>query len=574
MIRLATLLLALFWGNALAAQTAEKRVALVVGNARYTTSPLANPANDARDVATALQKAGFSVTLKYDQAYDALNNLLTDFARSIKDPGTVALFYYAGHGVQYGGQNYLVPIGADNVVDESEIEWRCVPLERVTAKMQDASNRLNVIVLDACRSFPVARGARKLQNGLTQTGGAVPELLIAYATAPGSVADDRSDGTNGLFTASLLRHISTPGYDLHKVFLETRKDVKQRTNGKQVPGVTDNVTIDFYFFPPPPLPDKPQEPVVSEKTSPQPSKLPAANPPTTVQSPSAHAPEMVEVKGGKFRMGRETDDTDAGDAERPAHPVTVPDFEMGKYEVTNAEFCRFLNEIAAKITLNADGEVTLDGKVVFDLYYAGKRVGGALKVHGFMEQIEYDNGTAAGGEFSVKRGYERHPVVMVTWDGAKAYAAWLSKKTPTSKPYRLPSEAEWEYAARGGQQSRSIAQGTADYKYAGSDDPKEVAWFDQNSEEKSHPVGGKKANQLGLCDLSGNVWEWCEDCWHATYVGHPRDGSAWVESGCSSRVVRGGSWNNLTFNVRAALRGWIGQSARGFNDGFRLARTK
>ncbi len=563
------LLLALLWVNALAAQTAEKRVALVVGNARYTTSPLANPANDARDVAAALQKAGFSVTLKYDQAYDALNNLLTAFAGSIKDPGTVALFYYAGHGVQYGGQSYLVPIGADNLAEESEIEWRCVPLERVTAKMQDASNRLNVIVLDACRSFPVARGTRKLQNGLAASGVTVPELLIAYATAPGGVADDRSEGANGLFTASLLRHISTPGYDLHKVFLETRKDVKQRTNGKQVPGVTDNVTIDFYFFPPPPLPDKPQEPVLSEKTSPQPSNLPAANPPATVQPPSAHAPEMVEVKGGKFRMGSETDDTDAGDAERPAHPVTVPDFEMSKYEVTNAEFCRFLNEIASKITLNADGEVTLDGKVVYDLYCSGQKVGGCA---GFTEQIEYDNGTAAGGEFSVKRGWERHPVVMVTWDGAKAYAAWLSKKT--SLAYRLPSEAEWEYAARGGQQSRAIAQGGVDYKYAGSDDPKEVAWYDQNSEKKSHPVGGKKANQLSLHDLSGNVWEWCEDCWHATYVGHPRDGSAWVESKCSSRVVRGGSWFFNSRNVRAAVRGRVAPGLTYNSFGFRLARTK
>lgn len=559
---LANLIFALLCCCALSAQT-EKRLALVVGNAKYANNPLANPANDARDMAAALRSAGFTVTEKYDQNYDALNNLVTDFARSIKDPNAVALFYYAGHGVQYGGTNYLVPIGADNLGDENEIEWRCVPLDRITSKMQDAGNRLNIVVLDACRTFPVARGTRKLQNGLIEAGGSIPELLIAYATAPGKVAEDRSEGQNGLFTATLLRHLRTPGYDVHKVFLETRKDVKNRSNGKQVPGVLDNVTVDFYFFPP--LPPAETKPVVSTETKPQPKKPDDSFGDDVVEdgslqssprsignnsySPCPYCPEMVRVKGGKFRMGRETDNT--------AHPVTVPDFEIGKYEVTNREFCVFLNEIASKITLRGT-DVKLDSNAIFQLNYSHK---------GFVNMIEYDNGTVPGGEFTVKKGYENYACCLVTWYGAKAYAAWLSKKIG-GKPFRLPSESEWEYAARGG----SLSKG---YKYSGSNDAKEVAWYDDTAKgKKQFAIGQKKANELGLHDMSGSLWEWVEDCYHHTYAGAPRDGSDWTAGTCAYRVLRGGSWNYFSRNVRPLERVLNYPGNCYIDFGFRLARTK
>lgn len=576
-MRLFSLFLALFSAALLAAQT-EKRLALVVGNAKYANNPLANPANDARDMAAVLRLAGFTVTEKYDQSYDALNNLVTDFARSIKDPNAVALFYYAGHGVQYGGTNYLVPIGADNLGDENEIEWRCVPLDRITSKMQDAGNRLNIIVLDACRTFPVARGTRKLQNGLIEAGGSIPELLIAYATAPGKVAADRSEGQNGLFTATLLRHLRTPGYDLHKVFLETRKDVKSRTDGKQVPGVMNNVTVDFYFFPP--LPPAETKPVVSTETKPQPKKPDddfgddvveddsLHSSPRSIEnnsySPCPYCPVMVSVTGGKFRMGRETDNTEGEADEQPAHHVTVPDFEIGKYEVTNREFCYFLNGITSKITLNKDGEITYEGNIIFDLYCNGQKVGGC---EGFTEMIEYDNGNVAGGEFTVKKGYENYACCLVTWYGAKAYSGWLNKRL-RSKKFRLPSESEWEYAARGG----SLSKG---YKYSGSNDVKEVAWFDDTAKgKKQFGVGQKKANEIGLHDMSGSLWEWVEDCHNYTYAGAPRDGSAWVENNCSHRVRRGGSWGNLMNNVRPLER--LNDQPKRCNNstGFRLARSK
>jgi len=273
---------------------------------------------------------------------------------------------------------------------------------------------------------------------------------------------------------------------------------------------------------------------------------------------------MVPVTGGKFRMGRETDDTEGDADEKPDHPVTVPDFEIGKYEVTNREFCYFLNEITAKITLNKDGEITYEDNIIFDLYCNGQKVGGC---EGFTEMIEYDNGDVASGEFTVKKGYENYACCLVSWYGAKAYIGWLNKKL-RSKKFRLPSESEWEYAARGG----SLSKG---YKYSGSNKVKEIAWFDgATNGKKQFAVGQKKANEIGLHDMSGCLWEWVEDCYNYTYAGVPRDGSARVENNCFQRVRRGGSWGNVESKVRSLER--LNDQPKGCNisTGFRLARTK
>lgn len=233
----------------LSAQT-EKRVALVIGNSKYVNNPLTNPANDAHEMAKVLRIAGFTVTEQYDQNADQFNNLVTDFAGTIKEPNTVALFYYAGHGVQYKEKNYLVPIGADNLKVEDQIEYSCIPLERITSKMQDANNKLNIVMLDACRSIAVTRGTRKLQNGLANTDyNNTPELYIEYATGPGRVADDRPGSKNGLFTESLLKYIAQ-GVELKDLFYKTAKEVKEKSNGAQLPIISGIVTQDFYFSPP------------------------------------------------------------------------------------------------------------------------------------------------------------------------------------------------------------------------------------------------------------------------------------------------------------------------------------
>ena len=153
------------------------------------------------------------------------------------------------------------------------------------------------------------------------------------------------------------------------------------------------------------------------------------------------------------------------------------------------------------------------------------------------------------------------PVEQVNWEDAKQFVSRLSAKTGMT--YRLPSEAEWEYACRAGGR----------HEYCGSDSADDVAWYDRNSGRATHSVVGRQANAWGLHDISGNVWEWVEDCWNENYSNAPADGSAWTAGDCSLRVVHGGSWGNDPQSLRSEYRLWLTSAVRFSNLGFRVART-
>lgn len=231
----------------LPAQSPEKRIALVIGNARYAANPLTNPPNDARDVAETLRRAGFSVTEKHDLNYVDFNNAITDFTRQFSDPNIVALIFYAGHGIQAEGENYLVPVDADNLADD-ELLFRCVGLAGIASKMASANNHMNIVILDACRSYPVQRRGRNVLSGLAQFNEQVPESLVAYATAPGQIALDQNNKPNSLFTENLLKYIVQPGMEISEVFFEVRRSVKEQSDGKQIPTLDNRLTRKFYFF--------------------------------------------------------------------------------------------------------------------------------------------------------------------------------------------------------------------------------------------------------------------------------------------------------------------------------------
>ena len=176
-----------------------------------------------------------------------------------------------------------------------------------------------------------------------------------------------------------------------------------------------------------------------------------------------------------------------------------------------------------------------------------------------LTQREWE--TVMGNNPSDFKG-DNHPVEKVSWGDVQEFINKLNEKENTNK-YRLPSEAEWEYAARAGTTTR--------YSF-GDDDSKlgEYAWYDENSSGKTHPVGQKGSNPWGLYDVHGNVWEWVQDEWHNTYEGAPNDGSAWEDVGSARRVIRGGNWYNNAGSCRSALRYHFNQGYRYVHLGFRL----
>jgi formylglycine-generating enzyme required for sulfatase activity len=225
-------------------------------------------------------------------------------------------------------------------------------------------------------------------------------------------------------------------------------------------------------------------------------------------------PEMVAVSTGSFEMG------DILDSGKPVHTVHMrKPFGVSRYEV------------------------------MFDQY----------------DEFARMTGRASPGDEGWGRG--KRPVINVSWNDAAEYTKWLSVQT--GKRYRLPTEAEWEYVAR---------SGGRDEKWSGTSREQELgdfAWYEANSSDRTQPVGTKKPNRIGLYDMSGNVWEWVEDCWHENYKGAPTDGIAWlVEAGgsCDQRVLRGGSWNAASVRLRSSLRNRRSTDNRTNYIGFRLVR--
>lgn len=224
----------------------EPRIALVIGNGSYrVAATLRNAPNDARAMASALKDTGFNVLYRQNATYKEMTALIRQFGDGLRNGG-VGVFYYAGHGMQVRGRNYLIPVDAE-IEREDEIAYSAVDANLVLEKMQSANNRLNILILDACRNNPFARSFRSTGQGLTQMEAPVG-TLVAFATAPGAVASD-GDGENGLYTRHLLDHIRQPGVRVEDVFKNVRVAVRRDSGGKQVPWESTSLEGDFYFKP-------------------------------------------------------------------------------------------------------------------------------------------------------------------------------------------------------------------------------------------------------------------------------------------------------------------------------------
>jgi formylglycine-generating enzyme required for sulfatase activity len=609
-------LLALFCLIIVAPAHADKRVALVIGNSNYkSAASLDNPKRDAALMAETLASVGFALVgggPQIDLDAGRLREKLKEFGKKVQG-ADVGLFYYAGHGVQVRGKNYLIP------TDATDFDLDMIDADAVLHQMQGGGTSLNIIILDACRNDPfsdlVLAGRAgdtvryrdwNINKGLAEMT-VPPGTLIAFSAQAGSVAQDGTE-RDSPFTAALAEAIHQPGLDLEAVFKKVQAEVYDKTHKTQLPYVVVIFPPPFFFIPPaggnnegarassvpqggsPPIPAGPSEAertwgYVKDTASPDvledfirtfpatiyaklarekleqlkaKAQVAVVAPPTVPAAPAGpcgvsastvslssrsaaplsaaeecslkprdtfkecvNCPEMVVVPAGSFTMGSPASEKGRAEDEGPQHTVTLRGpFAVGKFALTMDEW---------------DACVAESG------------------CNGYKP---LDEGWGRG----------RRPVINVSWDDAKTYVAWLAKKT--GQPYRMVTEAEYEYAARAGTTTTyywgdDIGKNNANCGVCGS----------QWDNKQTAPVGSFGANGFGLYDMAGNVWDWTEDCYHISYNGAPANGSAWTSGDCGLHVLRGGAWSGSPRILRSANRGKGTPTSRANGVGFRIART-
>ena len=238
-----TVILLLIFVEVSYAQPTETRVALVIGNGAYTASPLKNPVNDSKDMAAKLRSLGFSVVERNNLTVKQIGSTLREFRGKLA-PGSVALFFYAGHGVQIKGENYLPAVDAD-IAGEDDIPNQSLAIRQVMDILTDAKSRLNLVFLDACRNNPYARSFRSGGDGLSRVV-APSGTLISFATRPGSVASD-GDGKNGLYTGALLTAMNNVNQPIEQVLKRVVSIVKSASNSQQEPWTEGSIEGEFCF---------------------------------------------------------------------------------------------------------------------------------------------------------------------------------------------------------------------------------------------------------------------------------------------------------------------------------------
>jgi formylglycine-generating enzyme required for sulfatase activity len=510
---------------------AQQKYALIIGNGTYRNlRRLNNPENDANDMKTELQRLGFNVDTIIDGDRVQMEEAIERFRNRLSvSKNSYGFFFYAGHGVQSGGTNYLIPVDAD-IRSESYLGDRAVSVQSMLNEINQAGNELNIVVLDACRDNPFSWG-RGGFRGLQVVNNQPADSIIVYATSAGSTAADGT-GRNGVFTSQLLKNLKIPDLDVGELFRLTGGDVARVSGGSQRPAVYNQFYGIAYLGSRPAAPAPAPQPTPAPAPRPTPAPVHPAAPP---QRPISDG--FVRIRGGTFTMGSPTSEVGYLDNEGPQHQVTVSDFYLGKYEVTQAEYRAVM------------GTNPSDFK------------GDTLPVENvsWIDAVNYCN------ERSRKEGL--NPAYTV--NGMNV--SWNRNAQAGTAGYRLPTEAEWEYACRAGTKTpfsmgnnltTSQANYNGNYPYSNA--------AKGTYREKTTTVGSFAPNGWGLYDMHGNVREWCWD-WYGNYGSGAQTDPVGASSGMY-RVERGGCWNYTAQILRSAHRGGISPSYRSNSLGFRLVR--
>ena len=534
--------------NAAVAQ--QRRTALVIGNATYKDSPLTNPVNDATDMAATLKRLGFDVTRLLNANLQTMEDTIEAFGLKLRQGG-LGLFYFAGHGVQIDGENYLIPVG-ELIGSQVQARSRSVAVGNILGAMRDARNEINVVILDACRNNPLPKSDRALQRGLAMPIAQTRGTLIAYATSPGETASD-GNSRNGVYTQYLLQHITTPGLKVEDVFKNVRRDVDKATQSKQLPWELSSLSGDFYF------------------TGPGSTSASAVLPPEAIQPPPTSS---GPTKSSKLGTG------DAGSQPRPgvkavplaagAQPQLGPQVAVGVYPPTvqtptpGRSFETRHNSIGMELVLIPPGEFMMGSEngdpdekplhkvIIKNSFYLGKHE---------VTQAQWQE--VMGTNPSHFKGDPNRPVERVSWKMAQEFIRKLNEREGHTL-YRLPTEAEWEYAARAGSKGK--------YTFGDEDTLLEqYAWYNKNDKGTTHPVGQLKPNTWGLYDMHGNVWEWVQD-WRGPYAAETAVDPAGPPTG-NARGYRGGGWGYGPERCKAAKRSYDSPDYVYGTHGFRLAMS-
>lgn len=598
-------------------QTANKRIALVIGNGAYTSAPpLKNPPNDARDVAAALKALGFDVTSGTNVNQRDMKRMIREFGLKLKGGGS-GLFYYAGHGVQSKGRNYLIPVDA-NIQSEAEVEDSGVDAALVLNFMDDAQNGLNIVILDACRNNPFARSFRSASDGLAQVD-APTGTLIAYATAPGRVASDGT-GQNGLYTSELLKQMQVPGVSITDMFMRVRAEVMKQTGNKQVPWEASSLVGSFYFS---------GAPADSSSTKPVGSGIDASafelsywetiknsqsaddfkaylqkypegqfaalakNRIASLQPATKPAEASESTRGGgqaeitfwdSVKNSTSADDYRAYLEKYPSGefvvlarsrlaPLEAAEKEKTKTASVVAKPKPLQNQYGIEMVYLPPGEFTMGA----DNDETNERPAHRVKITNAFYLGRYEITQAQwqavmGKNPSYFKG-DNLPVEMVSWKDAQEFIARLNALNDNFI-YRLPTEAEWEYACRAGTttafawgDSLSSEQANFDGHFPFGNAAKGPYW------ERTAPVGRYQPNAWGLYDMHGNVWEWVQDWYSRDYYSRSPDADPQGPASGGQRVVRGGDWYTKARSLRSSNRESFSPGDRDMGKGLRVAAT-
>ncbi|TET86837.1 MAG: hypothetical protein E3J46_07280, partial [Desulfobacteraceae bacterium] len=416
----------------------NQKTALVIGNGAYSSSPLRNPVNDASDIAYALKKLGFKVLLKTDANQRTMKKFIRTFGKELRNGG-VGLFYYAGHAMQVHGTNYLIPIGA-KIESESDVEYEAIDAGRVLGKMEDAGNGLNIIILDACRDNPFARSFRTSEKGLARMDAPTGSIL-AYATAPGSIAADGA-GRNGLYTSKLLKHMTTPGLEIEKVFKKVRIDVLRSSQKKQVPWESSSLIGEFYFNPKRGI-------AVMGSTQKIDTGLTAEQ-----EGLEKKRKELARIEAVIEERGRV-------EAERKKIEAKMTKLLAMSKRPPKPKSKKITNSLGMEFVSIKPGSFMMGSPSSEPGHQGYERQHKVTLTKGFyMQTTEVTQGqwkaVMGNNPSKFKNCGDDCPVEKVSWNDAQGFIRKLNQKEGSDK-YRLPTEAEWEYATRAGSTKNEMA---------------------------------------------------------------------------------------------------------------------